>query len=87
LTLAANRGLRAIRFDNRDTGRSTILRGWPVPTAGQLGVAQEPIGLAGPLLVNGEHARGGFYVAMATAEGTLMTGHNRRAVCWMRRVA
>ena len=43
-----------------------------------IGVAQEPIGLAGPLLVNGEHARGGFCVAMATAEGTLMAGHNRR---------
>lgn len=43
-----------------------------------IGVAQVPIGLAGPLLVNGEHARGGFYVAMATAEGTLMAGHNRR---------
>ncbi len=43
-----------------------------------IGVAQEPIGPAGPLLVNGEHARGGFCVAMATAEGTLMAGHNRR---------
>ena len=30
------------------------------------GVAQVPIGLAGPLLVNGEHAQGGFYVPMAT---------------------
>ena len=32
----AERGLRVIRFDNRDIGRSTILRGWPVPTPGQL---------------------------------------------------
>ena len=31
-----------------------------------------PIGLAGPLLVNGEHAQGEFYVPMATAEGTLV---------------
>jgi len=42
-----------------------------------LGVAQVPIGLAGPLLVDGEHARGEFYVPMATAEGTLVASYNR----------
>jgi hydroxymethylglutaryl-CoA reductase (NADPH) len=42
-----------------------------------LGVAQVPIGLAGPLLVNGEHARGEFYVPLATAEGTLVASYNR----------
>ena len=36
-----------------------------------------PIGLAGPLLVNGEHAQGEFYVPMATAEGTLVASYNR----------
>ena len=36
-----------------------------------LGVAQVPIGLAGPLKVNGEHAQGDFYVPMATTEGLL----------------
>ena len=41
------------------------------------GVAQVPIGLAGPLLVNGEHARGEFYVPLATAEGTLVASYNR----------
>jgi hydroxymethylglutaryl-CoA reductase (NADPH) len=41
------------------------------------GVAQVPIGLAGPLLVNGEHAQGEFYVPMATAEGTLVASYNR----------
>jgi hydroxymethylglutaryl-CoA reductase (NADPH) len=40
-------------------------------------VAQVPIGLAGPLLVNGEHARGEFYVPLATAEGTLVASYNR----------
>src|SRR5215203_4767693 len=30
-----------------------------------VGVAQVPIGIAGPLLVNGEHARGEFYVPLA----------------------
>ncbi len=42
-----------------------------------LGVAQVPIGVAGPLLVNGEHAQGEFYVPLATAEGTLVASYNR----------
>lgn len=41
------------------------------------GVAQVPIGLAGPLLVNGEHANGEFYVPMATIEGTMLASYNR----------
>lgn len=35
-----------------------------------------PIGIAGPLLVNGEHAQGEFYVPMATTEGTLVASCN-----------
>src|SRR3954462_12467304 len=42
-----------------------------------VGAAQVPIGLAGPLLVNGEHAQGEFYVPLATAEGTLVASYNR----------
>jgi len=41
------------------------------------GVAQLPVGVAGPLLVNGEHAKGEFYVPMATIEGTLIASYNR----------
>ncbi|HEY4096030.1 MAG TPA: hydroxymethylglutaryl-CoA reductase [Baekduia sp.] len=41
------------------------------------GVAQVPIGIAGPLLVDGEHAQGQFYVPLATAEGTLVASYNR----------
>ncbi|HEY6762870.1 MAG TPA: hydroxymethylglutaryl-CoA reductase [Baekduia sp.] len=41
------------------------------------GVAQVPIGVAGPVLVNGEHAQGEFYVPLATAEGTLVASYNR----------
>ncbi len=41
------------------------------------GVAQVPLGIAGPLLVNGEHAQGEFYVPLATAEGTLVASYNR----------
>ena len=42
-----------------------------------IGVAQVPIGIAGPLLVDGEHAKGEFYVPLATAEGTLVASYNR----------
>jgi hydroxymethylglutaryl-CoA reductase (NADPH) len=42
-----------------------------------IGVAQVPIGVAGPVLVNGEHAQGEFYVPLATAEGTLVASYNR----------
>jgi hydroxymethylglutaryl-CoA reductase (NADPH) len=42
-----------------------------------VGVAQVPLGIAGPLLVNGEHAQGEFYVPLATAEGTLIASYNR----------
>ena len=42
-----------------------------------VGVAQVPIGIAGPLLVNGEHAQGEFYVPLATTEGTLVASYNR----------
>jgi len=42
-----------------------------------IGAAQVPIGIAGPLLVDGEHAQGEFYVPLATTEGTLVASYNR----------
>lgn len=42
-----------------------------------VGVAQVPIGLAGPLRVRGEHADGEFLIPLATAEGTLVASYNR----------
>ena len=41
------------------------------------GVAQVPLGIAGPLLVHGGHAEGEFYVPLATSEGTLVASYNR----------
>lgn len=53
----------------------------PATTQGNIenfiGVAQVPIGLAGPLRINGEHADGDFYIPMATSEGTLVASYNR----------
>jgi hydroxymethylglutaryl-CoA reductase (NADPH) len=42
-----------------------------------VGVAQVPVGLAGPLLVRGEHAQGEFLIPLATTEGTLVASYNR----------
>ncbi|MBC2717111.1 MAG: hydroxymethylglutaryl-CoA reductase [Desulfobacteraceae bacterium] len=41
------------------------------------GVAQVPIGFAGPLKINGEHADGEFLIPLATTEGTLVASYNR----------
>jgi len=41
------------------------------------GVAQVPIGFAGPLKVNGEYASGEFLIPLATTEGTLVASYNR----------
>jgi hydroxymethylglutaryl-CoA reductase (NADPH) len=41
------------------------------------GVAQIPVGFAGPLRINGEHAQGDFIVPLATTEGTLVASYNR----------
>jgi hydroxymethylglutaryl-CoA reductase (NADPH) len=53
----------------------------PAETSGNIehftGVAQVPLGLAGPVKVDGEHAQGDFYVPLATAEGTLVASYNR----------
>ncbi len=42
-----------------------------------IGVAQVPIGLAGPMRIDGEHAQGDFLIPMATSEGTLVASYNR----------
>ncbi len=42
-----------------------------------IGGAQMPLGLAGPILIDGEYAKGHFYVPMATTEGTLVASYSR----------
>lgn len=45
-----------------------------------IGAVQVPLGVAGPLLVEGEHARGTFYVPLATTEGALVRSYERGMV-------
>lgn len=42
-----------------------------------IGVAQVPVGLAGPLRIDGEHVNEDVYVPLATTEGTLVASYNR----------
>jgi len=42
-----------------------------------IGMAQVPVGLAGPILIDGEAAQGAVYVPMATTEGALVASVTR----------
>lgn len=53
----------------------------PAETRGNIenftGVAQIPIGIAGPLRIHGEHAQGDFLIPLATTEGSLVASYSR----------
>jgi hydroxymethylglutaryl-CoA reductase (NADPH) len=45
-----------------------------------IGAAQVPLGIAGPILIYGDHAKGTFYVPLATTEGALVRSYERGMV-------
>ena len=42
-----------------------------------IGAIQIPLGIAGPLKINGDYAKGDYYIPLATTEGALVAGINR----------
>jgi len=49
-----------------------------------IGATQVPLGVAGPVLVHGQFARGLYYVPMATSEGVLIRSYERGMVALTR---
>jgi hydroxymethylglutaryl-CoA reductase (NADPH) len=71
--------IKAMTGAGLDTVRSYTID--PAVTRGNIenfiGTAQLPIGIAGPLKMVGEHAKGDFYIPLATTEGTLVASYSR----------
>jgi hydroxymethylglutaryl-CoA reductase (NADPH) len=42
-----------------------------------IGAVQVPLGIAGPVKIKGDHAKGAFYLPLATTEGALVASFNR----------
>lgn len=80
-------GLRRAWVEERTGARLAGVGGAPIDPEGMrgnienpIGEARVPLGVAGPLVVLGEHAQGTFYVPMATTEGTLVRSYERGMV-------
>src|ERR1700746_2079194 len=67
-TGASLRHIGSVSFDSEE------LRG---NIENPIGAAQVPMGVAGPVLVHGQHAKGLFYIPMATSEGALIRSYER----------
>lgn len=73
--------------EERTGARLAAVGGAPIPAEemrgnveNPIGEARVPLGVAGPLVIQGEHAQGAFYVPLATTEGALVRSYERGMV-------
>jgi len=69
LTGATLEALAAYGIDAESASKSNV--------ENMIGAVQVPVGIAGPLAVEGEYANGEFYIPLATTEGALVASVNR----------
>lgn len=72
--IAATPGVREILLNGVDAGQ---MAGYSRNIENFIGVARLPLGLAGPLRVNGLFARGDYYLPLATSEAALVASYHR----------
>ncbi len=75
-TMAAPAEARAVLMDDGDEEH---MRQYERNVENYIGTVSLPVGLAGPLRVNGLFAQGDYYVPLATTEATLVASYSRGA--------
>jgi hydroxymethylglutaryl-CoA reductase (NADPH) len=70
---------RGVKIDALSAGDALKPEELRANIEGLVGFAQIPVGVIGPLRVNGVHARGDYYVPLATTEGALVASYQRGA--------
>jgi len=73
-TLAVSNDMRQEIADSESLSRNKIYRR---NIENYIGTLKVPVGIAGPLRVNGVFAQGDYYVPLATTEATLVASYNR----------
>ena len=81
LALVTERQRFAERFSGVPLRHIPVFSQKPEETHGNIenltGVAQVPLGIAGPIRINGEYATGDFLIPLATTEGSLVASYSR----------
>ena len=69
--------IRKLKFDAINIYPNALVEAARYNCENMIGSVQIPLGVAGPLSVSGEYAKGEFYIPLATSEGALVASINR----------